>query len=273
MDNPFLDLTVYPAYGDHRAVVKWRVKEDYEGGIFFIYRSDNGTPPWTLLTPNGVTGEEYSDQALNPSNRTDIPHYRILLEVDGHSYDSPVVGIYNDLKRREYGGVRRIQQLEYKRMQVADGIPVFLYKPLKTGMPCPGSQADTGQITAEGCRVETAGGDSMDCYGTPWVGGYSPPFQTLVEILKHGPVTVDYNAKIGSATQDQVSLFRLLGFPVARKGDLIVDPKTDRRWFIENIDPFLFKGSVAVAQHASVYLIDRKADAYRIPVPPLQPYR
>jgi len=68
-------------------------------------------------------------------------------------------------------------------------------------------------------------------------------------------------------------LFRMLAFPLVRKGDLLVDPPTDRRWIVDQVDFFSLKGAVPVAQNVSVYLAGRDNAVYRVPVPQLQPYR
>jgi len=162
--SAFIDITIFPAYGKQEAVIRWKVQEQYEDGVFFIYRSNTGVAPWVLLNPEGTVGDEYIDTTLKPDNRTDITHYRILLEHTDGEFDSPVVGIYDKLTRREYAGARRIQTLEFKRMQVSDGLPMFLYKPLRRGTPCPHADAETGQLTAEDCKgTVNELGSSVDC--------------------------------------------------------------------------------------------------------------
>jgi hypothetical protein len=266
--NPFLDITLSPTYGKFETVVKWTVLGDYADGDFYIYKSEHGKQPWTLLNEDAVQGNMFVDTNFTPSNRNDVTHYRILLEKGDQSYDSPVVGLFDKLTRSEYKMARYMILQEYSRMKLGNGIQVMLFKPLTRGIPCGSVDEDTKQKIGVDCKDP-----ENDCYGQRFKGGFNTGTQTWMELRDIG--TISYIDAPDGTGVDDTRVFQVtsLPFPMPSRGDLIVHPATDNRFAVGDVKPHSFKGVVPINVIITLTLLHRKDPRYRLPVPPFKPER
>ena len=267
---PFVDLSVQPSYGKHRVVLTWRVNPGYEAGNFYIYRSIDGAPPWTLLNPDTPVTDRlfFEDDTFIVENILQMSNYRILLEKDGKQYKSPIVGFYSSsIDRAEFGAVRQAMRAEYVRMRAKRGLRVLLYTPLLTGTPAPGFMEDSGQVI-NSTNIDP----DKDSYGQRFIGGYNPPTETWLSISSVAPTSFSERPDGMSNEDTSISTARMLVFPLPKAGDLIIHPPTDNRYGIgDQLKVFRFKGIIPVACEAQLQLISRNDPRYRVPVPVLPP--
>lgn len=262
--NPFVDIAVRPAYAEHRAVVTWKVQDQFQDGDFYVYKSPDGNHEWDLINEEPCRTGALSDPTAN-----DDAFYRILLEHKGESYDSPIVGIYDKLTQAEYRAVRKMMNVEYNNMtRGRKGLRMLLYSPLLTGVLAPGTDPQTGQRFSTGLPESP----ELDSYGELFVGGFASPVITYVKFAVMAQMTVSDAPDKTSTTVERDITARMLAFPIPARGDLLVHPETDNRYVIgESVNGYYFRGTVPTAFDMKLSFLYRTDPRYRVPVPILPP--
>lgn len=263
----FRSITVQPAYGRNKVVVSWALDPDYEAGDIYVYRSPTGidkSEDWELLNPDApVNGVDfYTDLTLSDKNLFRHYHYRLLLDLNGTYYDSPVMGMFSeDFNKTEYGALYTMRRREYLRMRSGNGVRVIHAIPSSNG-----DKADNYDHEAE--KQITACHDD-ESYGEEFQKGYKNVVQTWAEMLNAGPETNE-QTEGGGYDQKQQFNFRLLAFPKPESGHIIIFPNSDKRFLVENgVQPFLFKGHLPVAYQVPCSLLDRADPRHKIEIPDL----
>ena len=262
--DPFVDLAVRPAYAQHRAVVTWKVQDQFQDGDFYVFKSPDGNHEWDIINEEPCHAGALSDPKVH-----DSAFYRVLLEHKGVSYDSPIVGLYDKLTRAEYQAVRKMMNVEYNNMvRGRQGIRMLLFTPLKTGVLAPGTDPQTGQ------RFSTGLPDApeLDSFGELFVGGYASPVLTYVKFSAMAQMTMSDDPEKMSTTIEREITGRMLSFPIPNRGDLLVHPETDNRYVLgESVTGYYFRGSVPMAFDMKLSFLYRTDPRYRVPVPHLEP--
>ena len=261
-DKEFRTVSIFPNYGNRKAVISWVVAPEIAAGAFYVYRSPDGLGDWELLTEDPVYGNYYEDTDFFIPERSRIPHYRILCEMpDGAAYDSPIRGIFSAMTRQQLGIVNVIQQQELRHARGADGIPILLYPAKLGGVPCPFTDQDTGAHYGAGCA-----GTEDDCYGTGRVGGYRKPLLIWGTIMQ----STDSAGKLANTGEvDPVMrVIKLLTSAIPQRNDLLVIPDTDDRYMISaGTDTKRFRGICPLYTIAKTIELPRNHAAYRLPIP------
>jgi len=261
----FRNITVQPSYGKRAVLLTWDVAPDYQTGDFFIFKSPDGSGGWELVNSTPVSGTSYEVADFVIQNLSTIPHFRILLEFEGNSYDSPTVGIFDDMTRREYAAMTQIMRREYLGVSRGNGMRVLHYTPKTKGELCDSSDPDTGQIVGTDCPPVDP---EEECFGQRYKGGFRTPYYTWCRLDETGPtITMDYKEGLG-AVDEFMSRARFLAFPHPRKNDLIVNPRTDDRYAVSPIvKPYKFRGLFPIAYDVQLELLPRSDVRYRVPIP------
>jgi hypothetical protein len=104
------------------------------------------------------------------------------------------------------------------------------------------------------------------CYGTGIEGGFDEPVITFVE-MQGQQKTIKYdNQGRGSDDDTQVQI-RVVAYPEMRRGDIIVNPRTDHRYIVNGFDTYEFKGIVPFVYHLKCELLTREDIKYKVEVP------
>jgi hypothetical protein len=259
--DPFLDLTVAPAYGKNSCVVRWQLARGFSVGDVYVYRSEDGMTGWDLLNPaTPVRGMSYfEDTDFVVRDLLTTPHYRLLLEYGGKSYDSPIVGIFEKLNRKEFGIVRRILQLELKAMREGrQGNEVRILSPLTRGPTCRCVDPTTKQSSqASLCPY---------CYGTRIEGGFGSAVTTWMRFIDENPLSrVDDPTGKHAVDQNTVKC-RALTIPGLITGDLVVHAPTDLRMAVVSAEVEYFRGLVPIVCSPSMVVLPRSDIRYQVPL-------
>lgn len=255
----FRYIHILPSYHSKTAVIRWEVDPSLKNAEFYIYKKEDGGQEWSLLNETPVYGNIYLDVNFYSKNKIQVPHYRILALLDGKEYVSDQIAVFDKLRRREFGIIKKI--IMSKLLQAKhDGIPVLYYPAISSGKVSTNIDPLTGQRTAYTCPNS----DNND-FGTYYEGGYAQPFITFVRLL---------GAKLDRTNRTEIGVWdetiqnvELLPYPPVRAGDMIVDVTTDRRWIInDSIKPAEFKG-IPVSYQATMALQARNEKCYGVPIP------
>jgi hypothetical protein len=254
------DLRIYPSYGRNSANVVWMLDPAVVNtASVYVFRSKDGASGWELLNHVPVIGqEEYLDTTFSIRVKAEIPHYRILvIEENGTEHASPTVGLFNRIRRHEYGVIAKILRLEWQQAQ-QDGLKILHYIPLTRGEPCPGFDEETNQ---------ELGGCPENCYGQRYVGGFGRPYLTWARFFQPTTIKRDERQGLGELENARTQA-RLLAFPRPQKDHLLVNFETDDRYAVtEKIQGGFFRGNIPVAFSVELELLNRNDPRYKVPLP------
>jgi hypothetical protein len=259
--DTFLDVVVSPSYGEDRAVVRWAVSPEirHNDSDFYVFRSEDGQTHWQLLNKAPVRGNQFVDTDFVVRDLLTTMHYRVLMVHHDSETDSPVVGVFDKLTRREFGIVRRIMQLEMLcMMQGRQGIEVQVRSPLTSGVTCRCVDPVTKQSSqASLCPY---------CYGTRFEGGFTSPVTTWIR-AEDWNVNTRADDPSGKARTDvQVVRGRALTIPSLRTDDLVIHVPTDTRLAVAEVKQEMFRGIVPVVSLPGFVLLPRQDIRYKLPV-------
>lgn len=254
--NPFIDVRVLPSYGQLTALVTWTVTDAFRDANFVVFRSPDGINDWKEI--GSVLGKDFfADSNLITFGKLDQRYYRIILQKNGKRFDSPSIGTFGTVSRREFGAARKIMDIEMRELQHATEVLIFKLKYTEKQCPVCTDPDTEQQIGTTLCKT---------CYGTAVEGGYWPGIKSFSRFLKIGPI-VQLDSADGTGTRDMVKVdARFIGFPNLRKNDLIVVPQSDQRYLIETNNVGYLNGKIPICQEVQMVLLRRTDIRYQLPL-------
>jgi len=244
--------------------------EGIDSGDVYVAFSESGTKgTWEVVNPTDPAPSEvgmYEDSDLTINAGTTDGFYRLLLTTDGgDDLFSEPVQILGDLFPKEYGIVRAMIHQEFTQMRVTDGFPVWHCIPRTHGEPADNKDPDTGGLHGENC--DAVGDDAS--YGLPYKGGFYPPILTWMRVIRHQEGLQDDPEHFSTKEIDKTAV-RLMAFPRPKRGHMLVDPTTDRRYLVgDEVKPFRFRGVMAVAYNATLEFLQQRDPRYKFEMPEL----
>lgn len=221
----FQDINLYPSHGDQRVIVTWGGGPQYGDHQVSVAASVTGTPDSWVVLPAVA---EFGQRLMVITNWNPELHqfFRFLVTKPGTTdMRSPVVGIYQDVTRREYGLAKTIIAREFEDMRRANGIPAWFCAPIISGELASSVDPDTGMMVKA-----TACDDGM---GMRYAGGFYKPVITWVRLFGPAQTSDRKDDPDGDGqTSSEVQNIRMMPFPPPRAGVMLVCPKTDRRWVL-----------------------------------------
>jgi len=227
----FTKMSIVPSYTRGFAF-SWEIAPDFDDPLPWTFAIEAGQASvdteWEELTPpGGVTNVfNWTEDAARLVNKKLVLYFRIRLITPNGVYYSYVRTPYGDLDRREYLIVREIMRKEILQAEKLAGVLGRLWIRSTFGAICYDCRDPvTGSIRNKNCDI---------CYGT----GRSPGF--------HGPYCVwmtfstanrdTQMAKDGTGTREPyVYSVRMIGSPYAKDGDVVVDPRQDKRYYVDSV--------------------------------------
>ncbi len=264
--NPFVSVVLQPAYGLRQIALTWNILPQYRHGRVYIYRSYTGMAPFDLIDDAGVPAVVgYFVDEISPAieAKTLIATYRLLLEVpqthgDPLEFETNALDSAAYLTRREHKIAQDILRTEMRHMRSGNGVPAFLFAPLRSGIPSPGFDFQTNQMLAH----------SKDTYGEAFVGGFGPPVSTWLHKISSGAVVFARNAEGGKTDVVAPSRARMLAFPRPQPGYMLVVVPADERYVVgDRIDNLMFKGVIPIGYEVDLNPIPRTDPRYEVPAP------
>lgn len=264
----FKNVRIYPNHGARAATITWELETGTPEGDVYVAFSTSGTPgSWDARNANEPVPSElgmYQDSQLVMNAGTMDGFYRLLLITDGaEEFFSEPFQIAGDVTPREYGILRGIIHQEYTQMRVTNGIPIWHCIPRTHGIPAEGSDPDTDLVTGGECAMD----DADKSYGQMFKGGFYPPILTWMRILQHAEGLQDDPEVFSPDEVDKTSV-RLMAFPRPRRGHMIVDPATDRRYLVTGeVKPVRLRGVMPVSYNATLEFLPQSDERYQFPTP------
>lgn len=266
--KPFRDVSIFPSYFKRAAVIAWIVDPVLKDADFYIARKYDGGAEWEPLNAEPVKGTTFTDTDFYSKNRSQVPSYRVMAELDGKTWFSPEIALYAKTGRKAYGIAHHIIRNKYLQAR-QDGIPVLYYASVKNGELSDNINKWTGQTEKAPCYRSNSTNpedDQNNDYGTYYKQGYYRPFITFIRFM--GERVQKTNILDIGLFDDTVVNAEFLAFPPVRMNDLVIDPMTDRRWIVGNsIKSELVQGVIPVGYSAFLTLKPHNDPVYSVPIP------
>lgn len=254
-----INVSVWPSHGANTCLVSWEVDQALVGGDFYVYRSPDGVGEWKLVNDAAVAGTYLEDTGMHMHDRSRIPHWRVLCEKGGKSYDSAVVGLFEKVSRRDCGTANVMRQTELRRMK-GNGVKALYYPARIGGLPCNYVDSETGSHLGDGCA-----NTEKDCYGTGLIGGYRKPLVVWIELYGSSQQGGTNKAEGVGQTDKRVQQARILAAFVPQIGDMVVLHATDDRFLVDASSTHKLRGIIPVVSDVPMSILPRNHEAYRLP--------
>lgn len=221
-------LDVYPSY-TRGFLFRWDVAPDFTGQapwVFTVQRSDTQDGEWHDVSPELTQQYSWlSDPLLTPKDPT--VYFRVKLTSGANTYYSAARGTYGDLSRHDFLQAREIMRNEVVQARNKAGIHGQVWMKAVHGPKCTAcTDPITGAVTDPDCKV---------CHGTGIVTGYYGPVDVWMTFTARQRNKGMKQDNLG-VHEDYVFSVRMIGCPVVKKDDVLVDVNSDRRYYVNAVN-------------------------------------
>lgn len=249
----FTSFTVTPTFNGHEVMLEWSVKPQGAAGNFLVQRGINGRDWQTVNTPGEQGITMYLDNPVL-RGKNDVPHYRVILQLDGARHDSPQLSAHHAMTAAEYAGFRTMLWHEDLAMRTGDGVDVWLCRPKQSGELADGIDSQTGQVIG-GSRNSTS-------FGQRYEGGFERPVLTRMRLMKTPDDVTKYNEGGAGKDTDDTAHVRMIAVPLPRKHDMVVVRGNNERYTYHAGQVHRFKGVIPLTVHAALAKLNQNDPRY-----------
>lgn len=250
----------------------FRISPSYLGGFLYSWEVGGGFSdpgPWTFAVQRGHTAEGpwetispplvnvvawHEDGGKHLYGKSNVLHFRAVLRTPAGTYFSHTMQPYGDLPRREYLLAREIIRRECLRARVLAGVECDVYVRSTFGPKCRRCvDPVTGDVRDSHCRV---------CLGTGRDPAYFGPHRMMMSFspdVQHAKQNSEAGTRETKAFEAQA-----IGNPVLKKGDVVVDRDSDRRYVVGTVGVVSEVRRVACLQRVSFEEAPLSDPVYRI---------
>lgn len=257
MSTPFLHVGLTPSYAAGFTYA-WELSDscsDPAPWTFQVEQAAAPDGPWDVISPVISGAYRWTESKPRRNNKNDILYFRVRLTTPKATYYSAVISPYGDLERREYLLVRDMMRRELLHARTLAGVQGQLWLVSTFGPKCPVClDPITDQIRDTNCK---------SCFGTGRVPPYNGPYETWWTVSPVKRTT--QMAEDGTGTREPKSFeIRMIGSPPAKKNDLVVDVRTDKRYYVDVVQVVAELQRIPVVQNLLVHEAPVSDPAYKI---------
>lgn len=268
----FVNIQVTPTI-KQGTLVEWELHPNfrdpgpYEYQLQFSRVGSNSADDWE---PVGGTAENVFfmiDDVQRVYGKTNWAHYRICLNTPIAQYFSKPISSLGALSfkdRRILAELKRAQVTMFRSQTGTGGVAGALLKRRLAGDPCSCLDPLTKEVTDAECT---------NCYGTGFAGGYYSPvgcvYAALERTTSHN--NLDGGRVRGTVEEGLIVQARMLAVPQLFEEDLWINPKSDARWYLHQIQNEVEWRGIPVAVKVQLRLAPFTDPVYDIEVPDLLP--
>lgn len=251
----FEEIHVLPKY-PASVFVQWQLNNQAlpENYYFYIYLSSDPETGFVKINQTPVINEYSFEFPYNLLTEEEYLFVKIEGRIGPLIIWSKPQGLFYNLERRMYLNIKEIIRKKELIRRKKVGVECDVYKRKVFGAPCAACyDVHTGLNTDSKCA---------ECFGTGKLGGYHEPITNWVEIVE-GPREIK-PSEIG--TVEPRFATGSLTLPIVQKGDIIVERKRNKRWYINRIEREA-QQTFPVDQTIELRLISPKDIEYRLGEP------
>lgn len=194
--------------------------------VFYVQQAQTQEGPWIDMSPALTNAYLWQQDGPVLLPKDPILFYRIKLITALRTYYSHVRTPYADLNRADFLQAREIMRNEVVQARHKAGIlgNVFI-KPV-TGPKCTDClDPVTGDVINPDCET---------CNGTGVASGYHGPYQAWMTFSPHRRNKGMQQDHLG-VHEDYEYTVRIVGCPIVKKDDVLVDPNSDKRYYVNAV--------------------------------------
>lgn len=257
MDPVVSRFTAVPDYSSGFMFV-WSVNPSFSAPApwtFVVQEAPAVDGPWTDVSPvvSGVTAWKEAKRRIG-SKAYEL-FFRVVMSAGGERYASGVSSPYGDLSRRDYLIARDVMRREVLHGKGMAGVEVLAYRVNTTGAPCDACRDPiTGMTMDSHCKV---------CFGT----GRNPPYYGPYGMWATFSGDTNHNAAqdgIGGNVEQKAFRVRMVSAIPLRKNDVIVDLRSDKRYYVDSVAVVAEMRRVPIVQEATVHEAATTDVVYRL---------
>ena len=261
--HPFLTFDITPNYALGFAF-NWTLSKGFSdpnplAWSFVVQESGFVNGPWTTISPvlqnvrYWAESTDPDDPAPRVVNKDHILHFRVALNTPAKTYYSDVRTPYGDVDRYEWLYLREAMRQEQLRMVKMSGVRCAYWSEAVYGPACTVcTHPITGDSLRTGCDV---------CYGTGIVPGYFGPYECWAVF---SPSQRQTKQGENGTKQDRTFSVRLLGYPYAKHGDIIVDLESNKRYHVDVVQSLFELRRVSAIQQVSANELPISDPVYKL---------
>lgn len=227
MANPFTLFKITPNYS-RGFYYSWELSGDFNDQGPWDFRVQEGispTGPWKVISPKLSNIYSWKEDSRTQINKSNVLYFRIQLKTPEGLYYSPVIQPYGVLNKRDFLLSREIlrQSLVYSRL--LGGIECNAYIKSTFGPKCRKClDPITGMIRDSHCK---------HCFGTGRSPAYTGPYKAWIDFAPNTQHQTEVD-KTGTIEKKTLQA-KVIGNPILKQGDIVVNPTTDKRYYITQV--------------------------------------
>ena len=259
MSNPITKFTISPSYYNG-FVYSWEIDPlflDKSPWRFVVEQGPTNNGPWAAISPVIQGAYSWSDSLRRFLSKDEVLNFRIVMTTPTGRYESNVISPYADLNKREWCLAAEIMRTEVQQARQLAGIEGLLLVRAIFGPKCTNcTDVVTGAVLSSHCNL---------CYGVGKVPGYHGPYKSWMVFTP----TPQQNIIEGDNTANRQvydSNVRVVGQPPIKKNDILVDPRSDKRYRVETVSQLAMIKQFALVQALNVSELPTSEPAYKVKV-------
>ena len=252
----FERIDIAPSYS-RGFVFAWRMLGDFADPApwkFIVQESSTPGGPWKDVSGVLENTFFFSEKQPRVAPKDQTLYFRVLLETPSGKYVSHVESPYCSLPRREFLLAREIMRKEILMQEKSSGVLSFVWYKSIFGPPC----GKCGDFVL---------GDTKDsrcphCFGTGRVPGYYGPFPAYVS---YSPMERNKGMQRPSGVDELYAVEgRFIGSLRLKKDDVVVDPVSNSRFFVDKVQNVVEFRRYPVIQTAVLNEIAKSHVVYKL---------
>jgi hypothetical protein len=248
----FEEIHVQPKYPS-TVLVQWQLNNQAlpENYYFYVWLSGHPDKEFKKINTAPVINQYFFEFPYQLLVAEEYLFVKIEAVIGPINTWSKPQGLFYNLPRRSFLNMKEIIRKKELLRRKFVGVECDVYKKRVWGAPCPDCiDIHTGLATNSKC---------LKCFGTGKLGGYYAPVTNWVEIVE-GPREIK-PSELGTLSPRFAN--GMLTYPMIQKGDIIVERKRNRRWYIGRIEREAYQ-TFPIDQTAELRLISPKDIEYRL---------
>lgn len=256
MNNVFERIDIAPSYA-RGFVFSWSMDKNFvdpDPWKFTVQESETPKGPWHDVSEVLENTFFFSESKPRIAPKDQTLYFRIFLRTPKGEYESHVESPYCSLTRREFLIAREIMRKKILVQEKSEGVLSFVWYKSIFGPPC----GKCGDFVLGGTKDSRC----PRCFGTGRVPGYYGPFPAYVS---YSPMERNKNMQNMSGVSELYTIRgEVIGSLRLKKDDVIVDPVSNSRFFVDTVQNLFELRRYPVIQSAILNEVAKTHVVYKL---------
>ena len=227
MASPIYKVEIFPNYSTGFQFV-WGMLPTFNDPYPWVFQIEGAPTPdgdWENISPQLVNIFSWSSPPLPKVNKSAVWYFRVKLETTVGKYMSQVVQPYGDITKREFLIARDIMRREVLHASRLAGTMAKVLLKANWGCKC--------TYCTDPIDGRTRNSNCPHCVGTGFEHPYHGPYDMWVLFSADQQHQMVESPQTGTIEPKNFSV-RALGNPVLKHNDIVIDVRSNKRYYISN---------------------------------------